>query len=276
MLYRPLSAVISINTSLEESIALSSRIFAVLDDIPTIIEDRKFPTADNLKCNIVISDVHFSYYKNHKVLSGLNMKIPEGKTVAILGKSGAGKTTILQLLQRFYEVDSGVISLGGLDIKSLRLSSLRQAMAFVSQDIALFDDTILENIKYGRLDAEQAEIDEAANLAFVDEFVQKLPDKYNTRVGKNGLQLSGGQRQRISIARAILKNAPILLLDEATSALDRASEHRIQEALTRLKDGRTTIVIAHRMTTIENADLVYVIANGRVVESGKYSDIKYS
>ncbi|CAN7974617.1 unnamed protein product, partial [Ixodes persulcatus] len=179
------------------------------------------------------------------------MDIPEGKTVALVGESGVGKSTVLSLLQRLYDAESGLITIDGIDIQNIKISSLRNSIALVSQDVALFDDTILENIRYGRLNASYNEIIEAATAAAAHDFIINTPLGYNTQIGQSGIKLSGGQRQRVAIARAILKNAPILMLDEATSALDAISEKQIRSALDYLKKGRTTIVIAHRLSTIE-------------------------
>ena len=199
--------------------------------------------------------------------------VPAGKTAALVGPSGAGKSTIFNLILRFYEVGSGHVRLDGADVRDVTLASLRSAIGLVSQEVTLFNDTVRANIAYGRLDADDDEIEAAARGAAADAFIRALPDGYDTVVGEHGVKLSAGQRQRVSIARAMLKNAPILLLDEATSALDSESERLVQQALSRLMAGRTTLVIAHRLSTVIGADVIFVIENGRVVESGTHSDL---
>jgi subfamily B ATP-binding cassette protein MsbA len=215
----------------------------------------------------------FSYDDNKTALNGISLEVHNGKTIALVGPSGGGKSTIMNLVLRFYDPSSGRIKIDNTDIRDITLTSLRDSIAFVSQDITLFDDTIAANIAYGKPDATEGEIKQAAILAAADEFITQLPNGYNSVIGQDGMTLSGGQRQRISIARAMLKNAPILLLDEATSALDPISEKKIQNAIEQLMKGRTTIVIAHRLSTVENSDLIYVIKNGTVVESGKHQEL---
>ena len=204
------------------------------------------------------------------VLHGMNFTAKAGKTTALVGPSGGGKSTIIALLQRFYDPQSGNISIDGQDITSVTVESLRNSIAYVSQTPVLFQGTVMENLRYARPEATDAEIRTAAKAAQAHEFIEELSDGYDTPLGENGANLSGGQRQRLSIARAIVRNAPILLLDEATSALDNESEARVQEALERLMKGRTTLVIAHRLSTIENADEILVVQDGRVVDKGNH------
>jgi subfamily B ATP-binding cassette protein MsbA len=199
--------------------------------------------------------------------------VPHGKTVAIVGSSGAGKSTIINLIPRFYDVLEGSIQVGGVDVRNVTLASLRHKIALVSQETALFDDTILVNIAYGKVGASIEEIQRAAVSAFADSFIRELPQGYETQVGEHGVKLSGGQRQRIAIARAMLRNAPILLLDEATSALDNESERAVQAALKTLQQGRTTIVVAHRLSTIVDADVIVVLEHGQVVEHGIHAEL---
>lgn len=275
MAYKPMKSLSSLNTSLQEGLAAANRVFNLMDILPSI---KNSPDASILKLdqkggNIKFSNVHFSYNEEKKVLKNLNLEVPQGKTVALVGSSGGGKSTILNLLLRFYEISDGSITINDHDIRSVTMESLRGNMAFVSQDIVLFDDTIAANIAYGNLDASREEIIEAAKNAAADDFIEELPQKYDTIIGTNGLSLSGGQRQRIAIARAMLRNAPILLLDEATSALDQVSEKKIQKALEKLMQNRTTIVIAHRLSTVIHSDIIYVIKKGTVAESGKHSDL---
>lgn len=273
MLYKPLKTISNLNTAMQEGLSASRRLFMMLDVESKITEDATLPDANFKKFSINFSNVYFSYNTNNKILDGISLTIPQGKTVALVGSSGSGKTTIFSLLQRLYEPNFGDITINDKDISSFRLGSLRKNMALVSQDVALFDDTIRENIRYGRLDATDEEIMDAAMAAAAHDFISNMPDGYDTQIGQHGLKLSGGQRQRLAIARAILKNAPILLLDEATSALDTISEKQVQLALEYLKKGRTTIVIAHRLSTIQSADLIYVISDGAVQESGTHSEL---
>ena len=219
--------------------------------------------------------VRFAYpsRKQQPVLDGLSLAIAPGENVALVGPSGAGKTTIFQLLQRFYDIDDGSLRIDGIDVRRLRLADLRARIAVVPQEPVIFSGTVLENIRYGRADASDEEALAAARAAFVDEFVRALPEGYATFVGERGLRLSGGQRQRVAIARAMLKNAPLLLLDEATSALDAESERAVQAALRAAMAGRTTIVIAHRLATVQRADRIYVLQAGRIVDAGSHAEL---
>jgi len=225
------------------------------------------------KGEIVFEDIHFSFNENREVLKGVNLKINAGQKVALVGPSGAGKTTFVRLILRFYDVISGAVKIDGQDIKNVTLESLRRNISIVPQDPLLFHRTIKENIRYGKLDATDAEIEEAARLAHCDEFIENLPQKYDTYVGERGIKLSGGERQRVAIARAILKNAPILILDEATSSLDSHSESLIQDALDNLMKGRTTVVIAHRLSTIKKMDRIIVLEKGNIKEDGSHDDL---
>jgi ATP-binding cassette subfamily B protein len=217
--------------------------------------------------------VSFRYVEEVPVLQDLSFTAAAGKMTAIVGASGAGKTTLVALLQRFYDVDAGTIEIDGQDISKVTKHSLRGSIAYVSQSPYLFEGTIRDNIRYGRLSATDAEIEQAAIQAAADGFIRMQPQGYDTPVGENGATLSGGQRQRVSIARAIVRNAPILLLDEATSALDNEAEARVQQALTQVMAGRTTIVIAHRLSTVVNADHIIVMEQGRLVEEGTHASL---
>ena len=223
--------------------------------------------------DIVFENVSFSYDGNEKVLQNINITIPAGQTVALVGPSGGGKTTLCHLIPRFYEVMEGQIKIDGRNIRDYTLKSLRSNIGLVQQDIFLFAGTIRENIRYGRIDATDEEIEEAAKKANIHDFIMGLPDGYDTQVGERGLRLSGGQKQRISIARVFLKNPPILLLDEATSALDNETEIKIQQALEELSQGRTTLVIAHRLSTIKNADRILVLTEDGIVEEGTHEEL---
>ena len=220
-----------------------------------------------------MDDVSFYYDKQEKVLHHVSLTVPSGSSLALVGPSGGGKSTITSLIPRFYDVTGGSIKIGGQDIKKIHLKSLREKIGIVQQEVYLFDGTIKENIAYGKPDASDEEIMQAAEMANLSAFVDTLPNGYDTYVGERGTRLSGGQKQRISIARIFLKNPPILILDEATSALDNESEQYIQQSLEKLSQGRTTITIAHRLSTIRNADRIVVIEDGRITEQGNHDDL---
>ncbi len=271
--YRPLKAIAALNTNLQEGLTGAARTFSVMDSEP-LIQDR--PGAKSLKINegaVRLDDVFFTYDGANTVLDGVDITIPGGRRVALVGASGAGKTTVLNLLPRFYDVAGGRVLIDGQDVREVSQASLRSKIALVSQEITLFDDTIRANIAYGRFGASDLEIEAAARAAAAHDFIVSLPDGYDTTVGERGLSLSGGQRQRLAIARAMLKNAPILLLDEATSALDTESERQVQIALETLMRGRTTVVIAHRLSTVVGADTIFVLDKGRVIEQGNHAEL---
>jgi ATP-binding cassette, subfamily B, bacterial MsbA len=267
---QPLRSMGNLNAVVQEAIASLKRYYAVIDERPTIT-DR--PGADVLADgdrSVSFTDVVFSYHEDQPALRGVTLTAPAGKVTALVGRSGSGKSTLLSLPLRFYEPASGVVRVGGQDVRDVTLASLRQAIALVSQDIILLDDTIRANIGFGRPGASQTEIEDAARAAAAHDFIMQTPDGYETRVGDRGSRLSGGERQRIALARAILKDAPILLLDEATSALDAESERIVQDALARLMKGRTTLVIAHRLSTVRDADQIAVMDQGRIAEVGSH------
>ncbi len=271
--YQPLKSLANLNASLQEGLAAAQRIFEVLDVEPTI---RDMPGAKPLHIaggEIRFDNVRFGYVPGTAAIEGLSLTIPAGRTVALVGPSGAGKSTMLNLIPRFFDIDSGSIMIDGQEVRGVTIVSLRSAVALVAQEVSLFDDTVRANIAYGRFGASLEEIEEAARAAAADAFIRELPQGYDTMVGEHGVRLSGGQRQRIAIARAMLKNAPILLLDEATSALDSESERQVQRALSTLICGRTTLVIAHRLSTIQGADLICVVDRGRIVETGRHPDL---
>ncbi len=271
--YQPMNALTKLNAQLQIGLAAAERVLEVLDQKPAVVDRPGASHLPRAVADIRFEDVSFGYGEGKGALTGLSLEVPAGRTVALVGASGAGKTTVLNLIPRFYDVDAGAVRIGGADVRDVTLESLRAAIAIVSQETALFDDTIRANIAYGRPGADQAEIEQAAMDAAAHDFIMALPDGYDTMVGENGLKLSSGQRQRIAIARAMLKNAPILLLDEATSALDSESERLIQDALKRLQRGRTTLVIAHRLSTIVDSDRIYVLEAGRVVEWGTHAEL---
>jgi subfamily B ATP-binding cassette protein MsbA len=271
--YQPIKSLANLNANLQEGLAAADRVFTLLD-AEAAIRDR--PNAKPLALaegEIRFEDVYFGYGTGKPVLKGVSLAAAAGRTVALVGSSGAGKSTVLNLIPRFYDADAGRVAIDGTDVREVTLASLRARIAIVSQEVSLFHDTVRANIAYGRLEASQAEIEHAASLAGAAEFIAGLPQGYDTIVGERGVKLSGGQRQRIAIARALLKDAPILLLDEATSALDAETERQVQAALATLMKGRTTLVVAHRLSTIVDADIIYVLDDGRVVESGRHGEL---
>ena len=272
-----LRQVTNLQTVMSEGLTAADRLFSALDIQPEI---REAPDAEPLPhgpVTVALEGVSFAYGPlsegSAPTLSDVELVVRPGETVALVGPSGGGKSTILSLLPRFYDVTAGRVTINGRDIREIRLADLRDRIALVTQEPFLFDDTLAANIAYGRPGATQAQIEDAARSAAAHDFITGLPDGYATRAGEAGLRLSGGQRQRIAIARAFLKDAPILLLDEATSALDTESEALVQAALERLMEGRATLMIAHRLSTVQNADRIYVISAGRVVEQGSHADL---
>ena len=271
--YQPVKALAILNANLQEGLAAAQRVFQLLDIEPAI---RDRPGARHLHVEtgeVRFEQVRFGYHPDTVALHGISLTVPGGSTVALVGPSGAGKSTMLNLIPRFYEVEDGAISIDGQDVRKVTLASLRGAIALVAQEVSLFDDTVRANIAYGRLGTSQEEIETAAAGAGADRFIRELPQGYDTLVGEHGVLLSGGQRQRLAIARAMLRDAPILLLDEATSALDSESERQVQAALRSLMRGRTTIVIAHRLSTVIGADLICVLDRGRIVETGRHAQL---
>ncbi len=273
MAYQPLKALANLNVNLQEGLAATQRVFAILDTEPRIFSKPGAPALSVAGGEIIFDDVSFSYDTGAVALSGVSLNVPAGCTVALVGPSGAGKSTILNLLPRFYDADAGQVTIDGTEVRAVDLATLRDAIGLVSQETVLFDDSVRANIAYGRPTASEAEITTAAKGAGAHGFIEKLPDGYATVIGEHGAKLSGGQRQRLSIARAMLKDAPILLLDEATSALDPETERQIQQSLRQLMQGRTTLVIAHRLTTVQEADIIHFIKDGRVVESGSHRSL---
>ena len=274
MASQPIRALGTLSGRINEGLAAVESFYGLIDEKPLIVDK---PGAKPLavgKAAILFDRVGFSYDgSGAQAVTDFSVPVPGGKTVALVGRSGAGKSTVLNLVPRLFDVETGGIAIDNQDIRDVTLASLRDAISIVSQDVTLFDDTIAANIALGRLGAPQADIIEAAKAAAAHEFILAQPDGYDTEIGDRGLRLSGGQRQRLALARAILKDAPILLLDEATSALDTESERLVQEALARFTRNRTTLVIAHRLSTVQNADLICVMDDGRIVETGTHMEL---
>jgi subfamily B ATP-binding cassette protein MsbA len=270
-LYDGVRRMSGISNSFQQALGASSRIFEILK-MPAE-PDSGTAELQGFRRAIEFQDVAFEYGPDSPVLRHVNLEVLKGEVVAIVGASGSGKSTLVNLVPRFFDVTAGAIRIDGVDVRDYTLQSLRSQLAIVTQDVILFDDTVWGNIAYGNPEATPDRIRAAAKAALVDEFVAGLPQLYETRIGERGLRLSGGERQRISIARAILKDAPILILDEATSSLDAESEIYVQRALQNLMAGRTTIVIAHRLSTIRHADRIIVLDEGSVRETGRHEDL---
>ena len=269
--YQPIRSLATINIVAYQGSAAAKRIFSVIDAEIKIKQENHLPDLKIKECNISFKDVSFNYKNtDKKAIKNINMDIQGGSMTAFVGHSGAGKSTIINLLPRFYDPQQGEILIDNQNIKKNSLNSLRENISLVSQDVILFDDTFRNNIAYAKIDASDEEISTACKYAAADEFVEKLPNGYQTLVGENGVRLSGGQKQRISIARAILKKSPIILLDEATSSLDADSEEIVQNAITNLTKNKTTLVIAHRLSTIHNANKIFVLRNAEVIDSGNH------
>ena len=272
--YQPVRSLSTLNIGIQQGIAGAKRVLPVIDEVPEITDKKEAQKLIFNKGEIEFINVNFGYLKEgQQTLNSVNLSMPGEKMTALVGHSGAGKSTILNLIPRFYNIKDGDIKIDNQSIYDSSIYSVRKGISLVSQDTTLFDDTIKNNIAYANLDATQMEIEEAAKYSFANEFIEKLPNKYETIIGENGIRLSGGEKQRLSIARAILKKSPIILLDEATSSLDAETENKIQKAINYLTKGRTTIVIAHRLSTILNADKIYVIDKGNVIDQGKHEEL---
>ena len=273
--YQPVRALAGLNISINQGLTAAKRVLPIVDIENEINDNQNYPNLIFKNGEINFSNIDFNYnIKTDKsALTKINLDIPGGKTTALVGPSGSGKSTILSLIPRFYDPQNGQIKIDNQIIKDVNLSSLRKHISLVSQETTLFDDTIKNNLLYAKPDASMENLEKAANDSFSMEFINELPDKFETIIGENGLKLSGGQKQRISIARAMLKNSSIILLDEATSALDSETEEKIQDAIQRLTKNKTTVIIAHRLSTILNSNLIYVIENGKVVDKGSHETL---
>jgi len=274
LMYTPVKRLSHLNATLQGALAAGSRIFQVLDTHQEIHESKEATALPRMKSKLEYKDVGFRYSDGEgTVLKRINFSASPGEVLAIVGTSGAGKTTLVNLLPRFYDVTEGAITIDGVDIRQATLNSLRDQIGLVTQETVLFNDTVRANIAYGLKEIDEARVEGAARAAFAHDFILDLPRRYNTIIGERGSRLSGGQRQRIAIARAILKNPPILILDEATSSLDSKSERLVQEALQNLMKGRTTLVIAHRLTTVRRADRIIVLEGGEIQEVGSHDEL---
>ena len=272
--YQPVRSLATLNLTINQGLAAAKRILPVIDQKHNILEDKNLDELKVPNGTISFEKVNFNYNSNTRIiLKNINLNIVGGKMTSLVGHSGAGKSTILNLIPRFYDCVQGEIKIDNQSIKEKKLSSLRKNVSLVSQETTLFDDTILNNIKYANLNATDEDIKEAAKLSFSSEFIDLLPNKYNTMIGENGIRLSGGEKQRLSIARAFLKNSKIILLDEATSSLDSETEKKIQDALSFLTKGKTTLVIAHRLSTVLNSHKIYVIDKGEVIAEGNHNEL---
>tara|TARA_B100002019_G_scaffold162350_1_gene140060 strand:+ start:890 stop:2629 length:1740 start_codon:yes stop_codon:yes gene_type:complete len=272
--YQPVRALATLNITVQQGLAGARNVLPIIDEIPNVKDESNAIDLNIVDGTIKFENVDFNYKKNgQQILNKINLNLPGKKMTALVGQSGAGKSTILNLIPRFYNINEGNIKIDNQSIYKTTLYSLRNNISLVSQETTLFDDTIRNNIAYANLDASENEIKEAAKFSFAEEFIDKLPMKYDTLIGENGIRLSGGEKQRLSIARAILKKSPIILLDEATSSLDAETESKIQKAITYLTKGRTTIVIAHRLSTILNSDKIYVIDKGKVIGEGNHKEL---
>ena len=273
--YQPVKTLTKVNVAISQGFAAAERILPIIDIQNEINSNEQSDKLNIIDGNIILDKINFIYKSNpeNKVLHDMSLKFVGGKMTALVGHSGSGKSTLLNMIPSIYLPTSGNIYFDNQDISKVNLASLRNQISIVDQNTTLFDDTVLNNIKYARPDAEKEDIIDAAKLSMSDEFINNLENGYETMIGENGVKLSGGEKQRLSIARAFLKNSRIILLDEATSSLDSETEEKIQKALNKLTTNKTTIVIAHRLSTILNSDNIYVVDGGKIIDSGKHDDL---
>jgi subfamily B ATP-binding cassette protein MsbA len=278
LMYEPFKKLTRVNATVQQGLAGSQRIFEIVDTVPTI-QDPPEPVDLPVRYDLELRDVTYEYPKRAdddavtSALQNVTLVIPQGSKVALVGFSGAGKTTLVDLIPRFIDPSAGIVTLGGIDLRKLRLADVRSKVAMVGQHTFLFNDTVYNNIAYGSPGASDQQVVAAARAAYAYDFIMKLPQGFQTQVGEGGMTLSGGERQRLAIARAILKDAPILILDEATASLDNRAEREVQMAIQTLEKGRTTVVIAHRLSTIRDADTIVVMSAGRIVEVGTHEEL---
>jgi len=272
MIYTPVKKLLNVYSLLQRSLGAAERVFEIIDEKPEITDSPDALSLERARGEVEFRNVSFSY-NDEPILSNVSLSAKKGEVIALVGPSGAGKTTLVSLIPRFYDVASGSVMIDGLDVRNLKGIDLLHQIALVDQETILFNETIANNIKYGKTDATDEEVERAAKAAYAHDFISEMPEGYRTNIGDRGVRLSGGQKQRLCIARAILKNAPILILDEATSALDTESEQMVQQAINNLMSNRTTFVIAHRLSTILHADTIVVLERGVVVERGSHHQL---
>ena len=273
LFFRPINQLSSLMNTIQAEVAGAERVFEVMDELPDLTDKENALAINRINGEVEFKNVHFGYSSDKEILKGISLVAKPGETIALVGPTGSGKTTIINLLSRFYDIQSGTITIDGRDLKDYRIDDLRKRIGIVLQETYLFSGTLMENIRYGRLDATDEEVIEAAKIASAHQFIKHLPNKYETRISSGGMNLSQGQRQLLAIARAILADSDILILDEATSSIDTRTEIAIQTGLNNLTKGRTTFVIAHRLKTIENADRIYVINEGEIMEDGTHGEL---
>ena len=274
MLYDPVKKLTKMNNTIQEGVAAASRIFDILEEETDIREKKDAQVLDAAVCDVAFENVSFTYGpEEDPALTDINLNVAPGEVLALVGMSGGGKTSLVNLIPRLYDVSAGRVTIAGEDVRDLTIDSLRAHISIVTQEPILFNETVRENIRYGKMDATDEEIENAARAAFAHDFIGRFPNGYDTVIGELGSRLSGGEKQRLCIARALIKNAPVLILDEATSALDSQAEKVVQKALENLMKGRTSFVIAHRLSTIDYASRIILLKNGTIAEQGSHDEL---